>query len=30
MKAFKFSKKVVHLARCEAQDLYNTDISDMN
>ena len=29
-KAFKFSKKVVHLARCETQDLCNTDTSDMN
>jgi len=32
VKAFKFSKyrKVVHLARCETQDLYNTDTSDTN
>ena len=30
VKAFKFSKQSVHLARCETQDLYNTDTSDMN
>jgi len=30
VKAFKFSKKVVHLACYATQDLYNTDTSDMN
>jgi len=27
---FEFTHKVVHLARFEPQDLYNTDTSDMN